>query len=68
MKQDIRYNPIDPARENGKVYPNHPNKIDIDMQMFQEAFIARRDVRRLNTAFWTFTIGFSLFCLVCIII
>jgi len=67
MKQDIRYNPIDPARENGKVYPNHPSKIDIDMEMFQEAFIARRDVRKLNIAFWAFTIGFSLFCLVCIL-
>ena len=68
MKQDIRYNPIDPARENGRVYPNHQSKIDIDMQMFQEAFIAKRDMRRLNNAFWAFTVGFSIFCLIFIFI
>ena len=68
MKQDIRYNPIDPARDNGKVYPNHPSKIDIDMQMFQQAFIARRDVRRLNDAFWAIIVTFSLLCLLFIFI
>ena len=68
MKQNMRYNPIDPARENGRTYPNYQNTIDIDMKMFQQAFIARRDVRRLNCAFWAFIITFSCLCLLFIFI
>ena len=54
MKQDIRINPIDPARENGRIYPNHSKPIDIDMYLFQSSMLARKEKKRLNIFFWIF--------------
>jgi len=61
MKQDIRINPKDPARENGRIYPNHNQYIDIDMVMLQSAMLAKRDVKRLKYTGWIFLVAFLLF-------
>jgi len=56
VKQNIRINPIDPARENGRIYPNHSKPIDIDMYLLQSSMLARRDKKRLNIGFWLFLV------------
>ena len=61
MKQNIRINPIDPARENGRIYPNHYKNIDLDMYMFQSAMLARKEKKRLNVFFWVFVVCWAAF-------
>ena len=56
--KDNRFNPIDPSRENGRMYPNHSPKLDIDMLLLQSAMLAKKEERRLNIAGWTMGICF----------
>ena len=56
--KDIRYNPIDPSRENGRIYPNHSAYVDVDMVLLQSAMLAKKEEKRLNIAGWTMGICF----------
>ena len=61
--RDIRFDPKDTSKENGRIYATHSKLPDIDMVLLQSAMLAKRDVKRLNIAGIVCVVSFVLFVL-----
>ena len=60
--RDIRFDPKDTSKENGRIYATHSKLPDIDMVLLQSAMLAKRGVKRLNIGFWVFFVAWIAFC------